>query len=100
MLKDGEKPARAYFADNDLIAIGAIRAFQEAGYRIPQDIAIIGFDNTTVGTMTTPTLSTVSVNRNIMARQAVSSLLTIIKRPSPVSYKIAISTYLVIRDSA
>ena len=43
-----EKPpvAPAYFADNDLIAAGAMRAFKEFGYKIPEDISIVGFDDT------------------------------------------------------
>ena len=43
----GDHLAECYFADNDLIAIGAIKALKLRGYSIPEDIAIIGFDNIT-----------------------------------------------------
>ena len=43
LLNEGEEPGPCYFADNDLIAAGALKAFRQKGFRIPQDIAIIGF---------------------------------------------------------
>ena len=45
ILRRKEPLARCYFADNDLIAAGAVKAFREAGKRIPEDIAVVGFDN-------------------------------------------------------
>ncbi len=50
----------AIFAQNETIALGAMRALSAHGLRVPDDIAIIGFDNTTVATTTTPELSSVS----------------------------------------
>ncbi|MBL9065324.1 MAG: LacI family DNA-binding transcriptional regulator [Sphingopyxis sp.] len=49
----------AIFAASDLIAIGAMRALTEAGLRLPQDIAIIGFDDIPAASLTSPTLTTV-----------------------------------------
>ena len=43
LIKNGEELASCYFADNDLIAVGAMKALKESGYRIPQDIGIVGF---------------------------------------------------------
>ena len=45
LLVSGEKPAPCYFADNDLIAIGAMKAMKDAGYHIPEDVSIVGFDD-------------------------------------------------------
>ena len=45
ILDNNEPIADSYFADNDLIAAGAMKAFKERGYRIPEDVAIVGFDN-------------------------------------------------------
>ena len=56
----------AVFASNDIIALGCIRAFQECGYKIPEDISIFAFDNIPMSEMSTPSLSTVNVpNRQI-----------------------------------
>ena len=49
----------AIFASNDLMAIGAIQALKEAGYRIPHDISVIGFDGIEVGKYLSPPLTTV-----------------------------------------
>ena len=45
IIESGDELAEAYFADNDLIAVGAMRALISAGYRIPEDISIVGFDD-------------------------------------------------------
>ena len=58
LLESGEDMARSYFADNDFIAIGAIKAFKSFGKRIPEDVAIIGFDNIPMSSYTDPPLST------------------------------------------
>lgn len=100
IIKSGKPLARSYFADNDLIAIGAIKALKEQGYKVPGDVAIIGFDNTYSGELIDPPLSSISVSRNVMARTAVDQLIKIIKKPSKYSFKVAISTSLVIRKSA
>ena len=49
----------AVFAASDLIAIGALRALAEAGVRVPEDVAIIGFDNIPAAALTSPPLTTV-----------------------------------------
>ena len=53
------KKFTALFAANDLMAIGAMMAFQEQGLRVPEDVALIGFDNIPESAVTTPRLSTV-----------------------------------------
>ena len=57
----GDHLAECYFADNDLIAIGAIKALKLRGYSIPEDIAIIGFDNITEGKVIDPALTTIEI---------------------------------------
>lgn len=49
----------AVFAASDEMAIGAMRAIHDAGLRVPADISVIGYDNLSVGNITTPTLTTV-----------------------------------------
>ena len=54
----------AFFADNDTIAIGAMRAIKEQGYDIPGDISIIGFDNISYGAISEPPLTTINVHKH------------------------------------
>jgi len=51
----------AVFAGNDQMAIGAIKAIKENGLRIPEDIAVAGFDNTFPSTLVSPSLTTINV---------------------------------------
>ncbi len=99
ILRESQDLARCYFADNDLIAVGAIRAFQEAGYRIPKDISVIGFDNMSVGTYISPALTTVNVPKEYMARTAVKRLQELLSSKHFVPTKMLISTSLIKRDS-
>jgi len=55
----GGRPFDAIFAASDLIAIGAMRALNEAGLHMPRDVAIIGFDDIPAASLTSPTLTTV-----------------------------------------
>lgn len=90
----------ALFADNDLIALGAIKALKEKGYRIPEDISIIGFDDTPFCEMSSPALSTVCVDKQGMGALAVKQLINNIKRGAFKSItKTHVATKLVIRDS-
>ena len=99
LLKEGLEPARSYFADNDLIAIGAVRAFQEAGYDIPKDISIAGFDNLPIGNYIKPSLSTVNVPKKAMASLAVTRLKEIMTARQHVPVRILTGVSLVRRDS-
>jgi DNA-binding LacI/PurR family transcriptional regulator len=61
-------------AFNDLIGLGAMRVMQEAGIRIPQDVAVIGFDDIDETRYTLPTLTTINPGRAEIARVAVAFL--------------------------
>lgn len=98
-LASGEKPADCYFADNDLIAIGAMQALKEAGYRIPEDVAIIGFDDIPACELINPALSTVMVPKAYLGETAVNRVTQLIQGRSLHPVKIEISTRLIIRKS-
>lgn len=98
LLKHNETLAKCYFADNDLIAAGAIKAFSEHGYRIPDDIAVIGFDNMPICEYISPALSTVDVPKKFMGETAVDKLMAI-KNGEKYVTKTEISTRLVLRSS-
>jgi len=99
LLSRNEPLAEAYFADNDLIAAGAVRALKEYGYKVPKDIAVIGFDNMPICTYMDPQLTTIHVPKQYMGRMAVQRLHTLIESPNEVPVKISISTTLEKRKS-
>jgi DNA-binding LacI/PurR family transcriptional regulator len=61
----------AAFCMNDFIAVGVLEAVTEAGLRVPEDFAIVGFDDLPCATMTNPPLSTMRVDRVALGREAV-----------------------------
>ena len=75
LIKNGEELASCYFADNDLIAVGAMKALKESGYRIPQDIGIVGFDNLPLGSVVEPALTTIHVPKQYMGEAAAQKLI-------------------------
>jgi len=54
-----ENPPTAIFAANDLMAIGCMKALQELGLRVPDDISVIGYDNISMSSLCTPPLTTI-----------------------------------------
>lgn len=88
------------FAANDIIAIGACRALTEAGYRIPEDISIIGFDNMSLCELCNPPLTTIHVYNQQMGAVAVKRLCELINGEEQGVQKILIGTKLVKRQSA
>ncbi len=100
LLDAGEDLCRCYFADNDLIACGAVKAMRERGLQIPQDVAVIGFDNMPVSTYMEPALTTVNVPKQHMGEAAVRRLAQLIEDRDSSPMKLEISTSLVLRDSA
>ena len=99
VLAAGERPARCYFADNDLIACGAMKALKERGFRIPQDVAVVGFDNMPVSAYTEPALTTVNVPKEYMGEMAVRRLSQLIESENSIPMKLEVSTTLVKRKS-
>ena len=99
IIDNGDTLAKCYFADNDLIAIGAIKALKLRGYQIPQDIAIAGFDNISESRIVEPSLTTVDIPRKYMGQTAARQLIYQITNPIPHTVKIEVSTKLIKRFS-
>ncbi len=74
LLKHREGPPDGVFCYNDLVAIGAMRVALVAGLRIPEDIAIVGFDDIEAARFQTPSLTTIAPDRVAIARTAVERL--------------------------
>ena len=99
LLAAGETPADCYFADNDHIAIGAIKALKEAGYRIPEDVAVVGFDDLPLCEFLDPPLTTVRVPTHAMGETAVRRLIEMAEQKPSCPVKIEVGTALVKRKS-
>lgn len=99
ILDGGDEIASCYFADNDLIAAGAMRALKERGYKIPEDIAIIGFDDMPLCTYVEPNLTTIHVPKKYMGQLAAERLIHIINTHDLHPVTIQVATTLVERAS-
>lgn len=99
LIKDGKDLPTAFVAANDLVAAGAIKAFKECGYRIPEDISIIGFDDRPVCTMTEPNLTTIQIPRHSFGAEAVELLFHQISGATKCTVKIELNNKLIVRDS-
>ena len=99
VIDSGLPLASCYFADNDSIAIGAIKALKLRGLRIPEDIAIVGFDNISESRIIDPSLTTIDVPRLQLGKVAARLLLDQIHSHSTVSLKVELATHLVKRLS-
>ena len=94
------QPPNAVFCYNDLIAIGAMRAIGEARLRIPEDIAVIGFDDIEEGRFSTPTLTTISPDKEHIGRLAVQTVVARIEgKPISPPYDVQPPFRLVTRES-
>lgn len=98
-LRDKPKLPTAYFADNDMIALGAMKALQEMNYRIPQDISIIGFDDLPFSEISNPPLTTLRVPKQEMGRIAVKRLVEVLNEEAKVKTKTQVCTVFIERNS-
>lgn len=89
----------AILASNDESALGAMKALQEAGKRIPQDVAIIGFDNRLEGDVVEPGLTSMHVPLFSMGYRAAELLYQHIMLNIPLESRTFMQTRLVIRES-
>ena len=89
----------AFFADNDIIAFGAMKALKEYGVKIPQDISIIGFDDMPFCNMVDPALTTIKVFKERIGMLAVERLISKIEKDIYESIKLEVATVLVERKS-
>ena len=88
------------FVASDLMAVGALRALREAGRRVPEDVAVIGFDDSSVARHTDPPLTTIRQPTEEMGRMMARLLLDEIAAPDRAHERIELATELVLRASA
>lgn len=98
-LNSHEKLPTAFFAENDFIGCNAMRAIQEAGYLVPEDISVVGFDDRPICAVVEPGLTTINVPKDIFGPTAVDLLISKMEKKREQSLKVEVGTNLVIRNS-
>lgn len=94
------EPPTAIFAANDVSAVGVLRAVKEAGRRVPDDIAIIGYDGTPFCALTEPPLSTVEQPASEMGRVAARLIVDIVEGRTPENRVVKLPVRLIERASS
>jgi LacI family transcriptional regulator len=98
-LLDVADPPTAIFAFNDPLAVGAMQSALVSGLRVPQDISIVGFDDTAEAELVTPILTTVRQPLAEMGRMGVSLLMRLLENRSFEALHVELATQLVVRAS-
>ncbi len=100
LIRRPDRPT-AIFLTQDFFAIGAYRAIHEAGLRIPEDMAVVGYGDSAFARFLTPSLTSVSIPAEDIGRIAVDLLLRRLRRQAGVlPRKILLPAQLVVRDSS
>ncbi|MCK4797159.1 MAG: LacI family DNA-binding transcriptional regulator [Spirochaetes bacterium] len=100
ILYTSSQPPTAMFCANDLMAIGAIRAIQEKGLKVPDDIAVAGYDDIKAGHYFKPSLTTVRPPLEDIGIKAVMLLTEIVKNPEREIEEIVLQARLIVRESS
>lgn len=92
-------PPEAIFVSNNLMTMGALRGLHELGVRIPEEVALVGFDEMPWAGDLNPALTTIAQPDYELGKQAVQLLLNRIERPDAPFYKVMFQPQLIIRQS-
>ena len=99
-LLDREPELDAVFCANDLMAVGALQVLRDAGRRVPEDVAVVGFEDAPIAQSTHPPLTTVHQSPEEMGREMVALLLETMAAPELDHPGRMLTTRLVVRDSS
>ncbi len=99
LLHNSGKRPTAVFVASDVLAVGALSALRELNLRVPQDIAIVGFDDIPLASYLDPPLTTVRLPVNALVDAAVEMLVQLIEGQTPEPAHLLLDTELVIRRS-
>lgn len=94
-----DDPPTAIFAGNDEIALGLMEEARRRSIRIPQDLSVVGFDNTFLASRSAPQLTTVAQPLRAMGEIAVKTLTRLFRHEPVESHHIELATRLIVRDS-
>ncbi len=93
-------PSTAVIAYNDLLAIGFMKQLQGSGLRIPEDVSVVGFDNSYGSDLVTPSLTSVAASLRAMGTTAMTQLLELVHSRKPIKVQpTLLPTRLILRNS-
>lgn len=93
------KEPTAVFAASDMMAIGAMKAIKEAGLRVPDDVAVVGFDDLPLSSVVEPALTTVRQPIERMGTMSAEVLISLIEQETESPQHLVLPTQLVVRSS-
>jgi DNA-binding LacI/PurR family transcriptional regulator len=98
-LLTGTPPPSAIFAANDLMAAGAMYALFDAGFRVPQEIAVVGYDNQDIAHIFRPAMTTVTLPLYEMGQASARMLLSLMRGQAESREEVKIRGRLIVRES-
>lgn len=98
MLSMPERP-NAFFCVSDVYAAAVIKAARTLGLSVPEDVAVVGFDNTDLATMTVPSLTTINQPSFQIGQQSCDILINLIENPETSVKHVILNTDLIVRGS-
>lgn len=98
-LLDSKKPFSAIFAAGDIMALGAIKALKDNGLRVPEDCAVVGFDDIEISSFWEPPLTTVRQPRHLIGETAFNKLLSLMNMEPLTNIHDILDYEIVIRES-
>ncbi len=93
-------PPTAIVAPNDMAAVGAITRIKELGFRVPEDVAVVGYDNIRIAEWYDPAITTVEQPHYEMGRESMSAILRRIAQPGGPGEVVEFETTLILRRSS
>jgi LacI family transcriptional regulator len=94
-----ERP-EAIFCASDVMAIGAMAAIEAAGLRVPDDVAVVGFDDIDYARLVKPALTTVRQSQDVLANRLITAMLNLLEHPDEPPTVSVIPVELVVRESS
>jgi LacI family transcriptional regulator len=98
-LMDKENPPDAIMTAVDIMAVGAIKYLNQAGYKIPQDVSVIGFDNIALATVVEPNLTTIAQPTSLIGEEAAKIIIAKINSEENIKEQIMFEPEFIIRQS-